>query len=211
MNNYIQILNADLVRIEELMRLMLPTPSDYELLLSLYHLYMKHQNTNVLIDYADSVLKSGESSDQLLEDARELNRLATGCYQLYTDNHQSFDYIDNDSLLHAHMKPFDEAEKSEAAIAAQLWKEYQHLSNRLDFTNHEDEMFMELEAKCDDTKSRYDTHQARVKELHERWQNELNRCTAALLFRLEDLSLVLIYMQRISQSIIDTIIKPKGE
>lgn len=52
MDNYIQTLNAGLARIEELMKSLLVTPSDFENFLSLYLLYKEHQHTNALIDYA---------------------------------------------------------------------------------------------------------------------------------------------------------------
>ena len=87
MDNYIQTLNAGLARMEELMKSLLVTPTDFETLLSLYLLYKEHQHTNALIDYAEGVLKSGEGIDQLLADATELNQLVTRCNQLYTDNH----------------------------------------------------------------------------------------------------------------------------
>ena len=68
MDNYIQTLNAGLARMEELMKSLLVTPTDFEILLSLYLLYKEHQHTNALIDYAEGVLKSGEGIDQLLAD-----------------------------------------------------------------------------------------------------------------------------------------------
>ena len=124
MDNYIQTLNAGLARIEELMKSLLVTPSDFENFLSLYLLYIEYQHTNALIDYAEGVLKSGEGIDRLLADATELNQLVTRCNQLYTGNQKAFDNIDNDALFEAHIKPFRDAEKAEADIAAPLWKEY---------------------------------------------------------------------------------------
>ena len=211
MDNYIQTLNADLARMEELMKSLLVTPSDFETLLSLYLLYKEHQHTNTLIDYADSVLKSGEGIDKLLSDATDLNLSVTRCNQLYTNNQQAFDSIDNDALFEAHIKPFRDAEKTETEIATPLWKEYQSLSNRLDFLDRDPDEFREIEAKCDTVKAEYDLHHAKVEELHTAWRNEVKRCSAALTFKIEDLSLVFIYMQRISKSIIDTITKAKGE
>ena len=211
MENYIQTLNADLARMEELMKSLLVTPSDFETLLSLYLLYKEHQHTNTLIDYAEAVLKSGEGTDQLLVDATELNQSVTRCNQLYTNNHEAFDSIDNDTLFEAHIKPFRDAEKAEADIAAPLWKEYQRLSNRLDYLDNDSDEFKELAPKCDAVKAEYDIHHAKVNELHRIWGDEVKRCSAALSFTLEDLSVLFFYMQRISQTIIDTITKPQGE
>ena len=211
MDNYIQTLNADLARMEELMKSLLVTPSDFETFLSLYLLYKEHQHTNTLIDYAEAVLKSGEGIEQLLAEATELNQLVTKCNRLYTDNQEAFDSIDNDALFEAHIKPFRDAEKAEADIAAPLWKEYQRLSNRLDYLAGDSDEFKEIEVKCDAVKAEYDLHHAKVEELHTAWRNEVKRCSAALTFKIEDLSLVFIYMQRISKSIIDTVTKAKGE
>ena len=211
MDNYIQTLNAGLARIEELMKSLLVTPSDFENFLSLYLLYIEYQHTNALIDYAEGVLKSGEGIDRLLADATELNQLVTRCNQLYTDNQETFDSIDNDALFEAHIKPFRDAEKAEADIAAPLWKEYQRLSNRLDYLDNGSDEFKELEPTCDAVKAEYDIHHAKVNELHRLYNEEIKRCSAALSFTLADLSVLFFYMQRISQSIIDTITKPQGE
>ena len=211
MDNYIQTLNAGLARIEELMKSLLVTPSDFENFLSLYLLYIEYQHTNALIDYAEGVLKSGEGIDRLLADATELNQLVTRCNQLYTGNQKAFDNIDNDALFEAHIKPFRDAEKAEADIAAPLWKEYQRLSNRLDYLDNGSDEFKELTPKCDAVKAEYDIHHAKVNELHRIYNDEVKRCSAALSFTLEDLSVLFFYMQRISQTIIDTITKPQGE
>ena len=211
MDNYIQTINAGLARMEELMKSLLTTPTDFETLLSLYLLYKEHQHTNTLIDYAEGVLKSGEGIDRLLADATELNQLVTRCNRLYTGNQKAFDSIDNDALFEAHIKPFRDAEKAEADIAAPLWKEYQQLSNRLDFMDRDDEEFKQLNAESDAVKAQYDIHHAKVNELHRIYNDEVKRCSAALSFTLEDLSVLFFYMQRISQTIIDTITKPQGE
>ena len=211
MDNYIQTLNAGLARIEELMKSLLVTPSDFENFLSLYLLYIEYQHTNALIDYAEGVLKSGEGIDRLLADATELNLLVTRCNQLYTDNQEAFDSIDNDALFEAHIKPFRDAEKAEADIAAPLWKEYQRLSNRLDYLDNGSDEFKELVLKCDAVKAKYDIHHAKVNELHRLYNDEVKRCSAALSFPLEDLSVLFFYIQRISRTIIDTITKTQGE
>ena len=211
MDNYIQTLNAGLARIEELMKSLLVTPSDFENFLSLYLLYKEHQHTNALIDYAEGVLKSGEGIDRLLADATELNQLVTRCNQLYTDNQEAFDSIDNDALFEAHIKPFRDDEKAEADIAAPLWKEYQRLSNRLDYLDNGSDEFKELVLKCDAVKAKYDIHHAKVNELHRLYNDEVKRCSAALSFTLEDLSVLFFYIQRISRTIIDTITKTQGE
>jgi len=211
MDNYIQTLNAGLARMEELMKSLLVTPTDFEKLLSLYLLYKEHQHTNTLIDYAEGVLKSGEGIDQLLAEATELNQLVTKCNQLYTDNQEAFDSIDNDALFETHIKPFRDAEKAEADIAAPLWKEYQRLSNRLDYLDNGSDEFKELVPKCDAVKAKYDIHHAKVNELHRLYNDEVKRCSAALSFTLEDLSVLFFYIQRISRTIIDTITKTQGE
>lgn len=211
MDNYIQTLNAGLARIEELMKSLLVTPSDFENFLSLYLLYKEYQHTNALIDYAEGVLKSGEGIDRLLADATELNQLVTRCNQLYTGNQKAFDNIDNDALFEAHIKPFRDAEKAEADIAAPLWKEYQRLSNRLDYLDNGSDEFKELVLKCDAVKAKYDIHHAKVNELHRLYNDEVKRCSAALSFTLEDLSVLFFYIQRISRTIIDTITKTQGE
>ena len=210
MDNYIQTLNADLPRIEDMMKSLLPTPSGFEDILSLYLLYRKHQHTNAIIDYAKAVLQSGEGINQLLAETQELKQQVDKCFKLYTDNQKSFDAIDNDSLFKAHIKPFEDAEKAEADIATPLWKEYQQLSNRLDFMDFNSDEFKQKDAECDAVKAEYDKHHAKVDELHSAWRKELNRCSVALTFRLEDLSLVFYYMQGIAQSIIDAITKQKG-
>ena len=211
MDNYIQTLNAGLARMEELMKSLLVTPTDFETLLSLYLLYKEHQHTNALIDYAEGVLKSGEGIDRLLADATELNQLVTRCNQLYTGNQEAFGNIDNDALFEAHIKPFRDAEKAEADIAAPLWKEYQRLSNRLDYLDNGSDEFKELVLKCDAVKAKYDIHHAKVNELHRLYNDEVKRCSAALSFTLEDLSVLFFYIQRISRTIIDTITKTQGE
>ena len=211
MDNYIKTLNANLARMEELMKSLLVIPSDFETLLSLYLLYIEYQHTNALIDYAEGVLKSGEGIDRLLADATELNQLVTRCNQLYTGNQKAFDNIDNDALFEAHIKPFRDAEKAEADIAAPLWKEYQRLSNRLDYLDNGSDEFKELVLKCDAVKAKYDIHHAKVNELHRLYNDEVKRCSAALSFTLEDLSVLFFYIQRISRTIIDTITKTQGE
>ena len=211
MDNYIQTLNAGLARIEELMKSLLVTPSDFENFLSLYLLYIEYQHTNALLDYADGVLKSGEGIDRVLADATELNQFVTRCNQLYTGNQKAFDNIDNDALFEAHIKPFRDAEKAEADIAAPLWKEYQRLSNRLDYLDNGSDEFKELVLKCDAVKAKYDIHHAKVNELHRLYNDEVKRCSAALSFTLEDLSVLFFYIQRISRTIIDTITKTQGE
>ena len=211
MDNYIQTLNAGLARIEELMKSLLVTPSDFENFLSLYLLYIEYQHTSALSDYAEGVLKSGEGIDRLLADATELNQLVTRCNQLYTGNQKAFDNIDNDALFEAHIKPFRDAEKAEADIAAPLWKEYQRLSNRLDYLDNGSDEFKELVLKCDAVKAKYDIHHAKVNELHRLYNDEVKRCSAALSFTLEDLSVLFFYIQRISRTIIDTITKTQGE
>ena len=211
MDNYIQTLNADLARMKELMKSLLVTPSDFETFLSLYLLYKEYQHTNNMIDYAEGVLRSGEGIDQLLAEATELNQLVTRCNQLYTDNQEAFDNIDNDALFEAHIKPFRDAKKAEADIATPLWKEYQRLSNRLDYLDNDSDDFKELAPECDAVKAKYDIHHAKVNELHRKYNDEVKRCSAALSFTFEDLSVLFFYMQRISQSIIDTITNPQGE
>lgn len=211
MDNYIQTLNADLAKMEELMRSLLPTPSRYEDILSLYLLYKKHKHTNAIIDYAKAVLQSGEGIDKLLADAKSLKMQVAKCFQLYTDNQGAFDAIDVDSLFKAHIQPFQDAEKAEADIATPLWKEFQQISNHLDYIDFNSDEFKQKDAECDAAKAEYDKHHAKVNELHDAWQKEVSRCTIALTFRLEDLSLVFHYMQGIAQSIIDTITKQEGE
>ena len=117
MENYIQELNADLAETERLMRSFLPTPSGFEELLSLYLLYRKHNHTDAIIEYAESVIKSGEGMDRLLADAKELERRVTGCQRLYVENREAFDSIDNDTLFKAHIRPYREAEQAEIEIA----------------------------------------------------------------------------------------------
>ena len=211
MNSYIQTLHADLIKCEELMRSLLLTTSDYEQLLALYLLYKKHQHTNALIDYADETLKSGQGLAQLLIDAQALNGQVTKCYRLYQNNQQAFDSIDNDSLFAAHIKPFQDVEEAEVEIATSLWQKYQSLSNRLDYLDRETDEFKKMDAECDAIKADYDKHHAKVDELHEVWHQEVKRCAVALAFKLEDLSLVFFYLQRITRSIIDTLTKAQGE
>ncbi len=211
MDNYIQTLNADLARMKELMRSLLPTPSSFEDLLSLYILYKEYNNTNPIIDYAKAVINSGEGIDQLLADAKVLIEQAAEGYQLYLDNQQAFDSIDNKSLFKAHIKPYEDAEQAEIAIATPLWKEYKHLSNRLDYLPMDSDEFKTKDEQCDAVKAEYDIHHAKVNELHAAYENEVKRCSAALTFSLEDLSIVFYYMKGIAQSIIDTITKAKGE
>lgn len=211
MDNYIQTLNADLARMKEMMRSLLPTPSCFEDLLSLYILYKEYNHTDSIIDYAKSVIDSGEGIDHLLADARELNQQVTDCYQLYLDNQQAFDSIDGHSLFKAHIKPFQNAEQAEVDIATPLWKEYQHLSNRLDYLDFDSDEYKQMDAQCDAVKADYDIHHAKVNELHRACNNEIKRCSGAISFTLEDLSVLFFYMQRISQTIIDTITKSQGE
>ena len=211
MDNYIQTLNADLARMKELMRSLLPTPSCFEDFLSLYILYKEYNNTNPIIDYAKAVLNTGEDIDQLLADAKVLKEHIAEGYQLYLDNQQAFDSIDNKSLFKAHIKPFQDAEQAEMDIATPLWKEYQHLSNRLDYLDNDSDEFKQMDAQCDAVKAEYDIHHARVNELHRICDEEIRRCSGAMSFTLEDLSVLFFYMQRISQTIIDTITKPQGE
>lgn len=211
MDNYIQTLNADLARMKELMRSLLPTPSCFEDFLSLYILYKEYNNTNPIIDYAKAVINSGEGIDQLLADAKVLKEKVEEDYQLYLDNQQAFDSIDNNSLFKAHIKPFQDAEQAEIDIATPLWKEYQHLSNRLDYLPMDSDEFKTKDEQCDAVKAEYDIHHAKVNELHSAYDNEVKRCSSALIFSLEDLSIVFYYMKGIAQSIIDTITKAKGE
>ena len=211
MDNYIQTLNADLARMKELMRSLLPTPSSFEDFLSLYILYKEYNNTNPIIDYAKAVINSGEGIDQLLADAKVLKEQVAECYQLYLDNQQAFDSIDNKSLFKAHIKPYEEAEQAEIAIATPLWKEYQHLSNRLDYLPMDSDEFKTKDEQCDAVKAEYDIHHAKVNELHRACNDEIKRCSGAISFTLEDLSVLFFYMQRISQTIIDTITKSEGE
>ena len=211
MDNYIQTLNADLARMKELMRSLLPAPSCFEDFLSLYILYKEYNNTNPIIDYAKAVLNSGEGIDQLLADAKVLKEQVAEGYQLYIDNQQAFDSIDNKSLFKAHIKPFQDAEQAEINIATPLWKKYQHLSNRLDYLPMDSDEFKTKEEQCDAVKAEYDIHHAKVNELHSAYDNEVKRCSGALIFSLEDLSIVFYYMKGIAQSIIDTITKAKGE
>ena len=211
MDNYIQTLNADLARMKELMKSLLPTPSCFEDFLSLYILYKEYNNTNPIIDYAKAVINSGEGIDQLLADAKVLKELVVEGYQLYLDNQQAFDSIDNKSLFKAHIKPYEEAEQAEIAIATPLWKEYQHLSNRLDYIPMDSDEFKTKDEQCDAVKAEYDIHHAKVNELHRACDNEIKRCSGAISFTLEDLSVLFFYMQRISQTIIDTITKSQGE
>ena len=211
MDNYIQTLNADLARMKELMRSLLPTPSCFEDFLSLYILYKEYNNTNPIIDYAKAVLNSGEGIDQLLADAKVLKEHVAEGYQLYLDNQQAFDSIDSKSLFKAHIKPFQDAEQAEIDIATPLWKKYQHLSNRLDYLPMDSDEFKTKEEQCDAVKAEYDIHHAKVNELHSAYDNEVKRCSGALIFSLEDLSIVFYYMKGIAQSIIDTISKAKGE
>ena len=195
---------------KELMGALLPTPSGFEDFLLLYILYKEYNHTDSIIDYAKAIIDSGEGIDQLLADARELHRLVTDCNQLYKNHQQAFDSIDSHSLFEVHIKPFREAEKAEADIAAPLWKEYQQLSNRLDFLDNGSDEFKELEPQCDTIKAEYDIHHAKVNELHRMYNGEVKRCSAALSFTLEDLSVLFFYMQRISETIINTITKPQG-
>ena len=211
MDNYIQALNADLARMNELMRSLLPTPSSFEDLLSLYILYKEYNHTDSIIDYAKAVIDSGEGIDQLLADAMELNQHVTDCYQLYKSNQQVFDAIDSLSLFKAYIKPFQDAEQAEIDIATPLWQEYQRLSNRLDYLDFDSDEFKKLDAQCDAVKAEYDIHHARVNELHRICDEEIRRCSGVMSFTLEDLSILFFYMQRISQTIIDTITKPQGE
>ena len=211
MDNYIQTLNAVLARMKELMRSLLPTPSGFEDLLSLYILYKEYNNTNSIIDHAKEIINSSVGADQLLADARELNQQVTDCYQLYLDNQQAFDSIDGHSLFKAHIKPYEDAEQAEVNIATPLWKEYQHLSNRLDYLDFDSDEFKRMDAQCDAVKADYDIHHAKVNELHRACDNEIKRCSGAISFTLEDLSVLFFYMQRISQTIIDTITKSQGE
>ena len=211
MDNYIQTLNADLARMNELMRSLLPTPSSFEDLLSLYILYKEYNHTDSIIDYAKAVIDSGNGIDQLLADATELNRQVTDCCQLYRNNQQAFDAIDSLSLFKAHIKPFQDAEQAEIDIATPLWQEYQRLSNRLDYLDNDSDEFKQMDAQCDAAKAEYDIHHARVNELHRICDEEIRRCSGVMSFTLEDLSILFFYMQRISQTIIDTINKPQGE
>ena len=211
MDNYIQTLNADLARMKELMRSLLPTPSSFEDLLSLYILYKEYNHTDSIIDYAKAVIDSGKGIDQLLADAMELNQQVTDCCQLYKSNQQAFDAIDSLSLFKAYIKPFQDAEQAEIDIATPLWQEYQHLSNRLDYLDNDSDEFKQMDAQCDAVKAEYDIHHARVNELHRICDEEIRRCSGVMSFTLEDLSILFFYMQRISQTIIDTINKPQGE
>lgn len=211
MDNYIQTLNAGLARMKELMRCLLPNPSDFEDILSLYKLYKEYNHTDSIIDYAKAVIDSDEGFDQLLADVGELNQLVTDCIQLYRTHQQAFDSIDSHSIFEAHIKPFHDAEKAEADLATPFWKEYQQLSNRLDYLDNDSAEFKELEPKCGAVKAEYDIHHAKINELHRIYNDEVKRCAVALSFTLEDLAVLFFYMQRISQTIIDTITKPQGE
>lgn len=71
--------------------------------------------------------------------------------------------------------------------------------------------FKTKDEQRDAVKAEYDIHHAKVNELHSAYDNEVKRCSGALIFSLEDLSIVFYYMKGIAQSIIDTITKAKGE
>lgn len=85
------------------------------------------------------------------------------------------------------------------------------MSNRLDYLDNDSDEFKQMDAQCDAVKAEYDIHHARVNELHRICDEEIRRCSGVMSFTLEDLSILFFYMQRISQTIIDTITKPQGE
>ena len=81
------------------------------------------------------------------------------------------------------------------------------------FDNIDNDALFEAHIKPfrDAEKAEADSHHAKVNEFHRLYNEEVKCCSAALSFTLEDLSVLFFYMQRISQSIIDTITKPQGE
>lgn len=169
MNNTIYKLSLELQRINKTLTSCFDDSLSFDDWFEIAQFYYDWQNTNRLIEEAESVAE--ENPEQLKELAGTLkDNLAKLIDSLYKIGNPDFNEI-----AKTRYTLFYDRFKKAADELNRYWKRYCELNHRLDYLPLDSKEYEEAEKECEAAKTEHDERQKEVRRLNEEYQTELKR------------------------------------
>lgn len=172
--------------------------------------FSRYQNTNDLVYDALEGIKERPSETK---EAFSLLQKATGEVMDFCSSHsKAIETLDFQSLAKEHLRPFEEKHKEDMDAATASWRDFQSLSNRLDYMDDRDEDYCNLQKELDEKEAHYKLLHARVEESYTALRAQQDAIASLYFFKMEMLLTVIDKMNAISRSVIaDIEMSGKGD
>lgn len=172
--------------------------------------FSRYQNTNDLVYDALEGIKERPAET---EEAFSLLLKATGEVIDFCSSHsQTIETLDFKSIAKEHLRPFEEQHKKDMDAATDSWRDFQSLSNRLDYMDERDEDYCNLQKELDEKETHYKLMHARVEQSYAALRTQQDAISSLYFFRMEMLLSVIDKMNAISRSVIaDIEMSGKGD
>lgn len=128
--------------------------------------YYDYQDTNVIIDEAETIAAKDASR------LRELAVLLKDETATLLDNIGRLDRIDFREIANEHSKQFYSRFQEASEQLSPYWKQYCELNNRLDYLPLGSKDYAETEKECEKAKAEHDKQQIEVKRLYDEYEKE---------------------------------------
>lgn len=177
--------------------------------LKLFNLFTSLKNTNSIIRVAQMTVKI--DADKLYSDAQVLSETSSAATDAYFNVSGKLLAINFMADCKAYLKPFDDELSEQRKIATELWQEYTSRSNRLDYMDMDSDEFKALDAECDAAKAKYDEFHAKLSKLNDAFDKKRREIGVISFFDPSLISVVLIRIKQIADSIISDIEQGRKE
>ena len=172
--------------------------------------FSRYQNTNDLVYDALEGIK--ERPAETKEAFSLLQKATDEVIDFYASHSQTVESMDFQTLAKEHLRPFEEQHKEDMDAATASWRDFQSLSNRLDYMDDRDEDYFSLQKELNEKEAHYKLLHARVEESYTALRAQQDAIASLYFFKMEMLLTVIDKMNAISRSVIaDIEMSGKGD
>ena len=172
--------------------------------------FSHYQKTNDIVYYALDVIR--QERKETLSEFTQLLQATNEILDFLNENEGSLQALDFQDITQCYIKPYEDDYNTAIKESSESWKEYQKISNRLDYIDERDDEFNSLQKELEEKETQYNILRARVYEVHTLLQSKQSEICALYYFTLDMLIAVIFKMRDISQSVIADLEKAgKGE
>ncbi len=164
------------------------------------------EDTNQVVKCAERDID--EDAEKAVVVSQEILSLVDSINQLDLSAWQSADY---EKIFDEHIKAWKDRWEALRDVATGLWREYQRLSNQIDFMPYEDERFEPLSATCDRARDEYyKVAKPRADKAFTEMKAEERRLLCLYFFRWSQLDVLLDKLKAIAETVVKVVEKGDG-
>ena len=161
-----------------------------------FKFFNEFQDTNTLIEAAEAL--AHKSLDEL---ANEIATLSVCIDRFMTLKGLNVFPIDYKSICKQMLHPYEEMYGKAKDISTQLWRDYQSMSNRLDYLPFDSDEYKELDRQCDAAKSAYDKAHADTNQAYQEYDAKQREYADLNFFKTEYVYVLIDKIKEIAESI----------